>query len=70
MVKLYWWENYSPETTDTTDSESNPQPNNNVNLTTKTLNEIAQENKLKGKIAFDFQDVQDIIDGKKDNELM
>ena len=36
----------------------------------KTLEEIATNNKQKGEIAFDFQDVTDILEGKKDNELV
>jgi hypothetical protein len=36
----------------------------------KSLNEIVQKKKLGGEIAFDFQDIQDIIDGKKDSEIM
>jgi hypothetical protein len=36
----------------------------------KTLDELARENKLSGQTAFDFKDIQDIIDGKKDSELI
>ena len=70
MARLYWWENYSSKTTETTDSGSNSQSNTNVSLVEKSLNEIVQKKKLGGEIAFDFQDIQDIIDGKKDSEIM